>query len=245
MVRVLTAHQPLYMPWLGFFQKVSMSDTFCLWDDVQFTNDSFIHRNNVKTPNGPTMLTVPIHMDDFKSKTIKDMTIDRNQAWRAKHWNTILTAYESSAPYFECYRDFFEDVYKRDWEKIIDLDEHLLKYLFKELKINVDYVKASDLGFEGKRNDRILDMCIKMDSDLLIFGQSGETYADLTKYREAGKLLHFQKYKHPKYPQLHGAFAPNMSVIDLLFCFGEKSRDILERGNPTRRELINKYLSSN
>lgn len=245
MVRVLTAHQPLYLPWLGFFQKVSMSDTFCLWDDVQFTNDSFIHRNNIKTPNGPTMLTVPIHMDDFKSKTIKDMTIDSNQAWRAKHWNTILTAYESSAPYFECYRDFFEDVYKRDWEKIIDLDEHLLKYLFNELKINVDYVKASDLGFEGKKNDRILDMCVKMDSDLLIFGQSGETYADLTKYREAGKQLHFQKYKHPKYPQLHGPFAPNMSVIDLLFCFGEKSRDILERGNPTRRELINKYLSSN
>lgn len=245
MVRVLTAHQPLYLPWLGFFQKVSMSDTFCLWDDVQFTNDSFIHRNSIKSPNGPVLLTVPIHMENFKDKTIRDMDIDNTQAWSSKHWNTISTAYGSSAPYFESYRDFFEDVYKRKWEKIIDLDEYLIKHLFKELKISVDYVKASDIGFEGKKNDRILDMCVKMNSDILIFGQSGETYADLTKYREAGKALHFQKYRHPKYPQLYGPFVPNLSIVDLLFCYGEKAGEILAKNNPTRQELISKYLSKN
>jgi hypothetical protein len=184
-------------------------------------------------------------MESFKDKTIRDMTIDNTQAWSSKHWNTISTAYSSSAPYFESYRDFFEDVYKRKWEKIIDLDEYLIKFLFKELKISVDYVKASDIGFEGKKNDRILDMCVKMNSDILIFGQSGETYADLTMYREAGKALHFQKYRHPKYPQLYGPFVPNLSVIDLLFCYGEKASDILTKNNPTRQELITKYLSKN
>lgn len=238
---MLTAHQPQYLPWLGLFQKISMSDVFCLWDDVQFTQDSFIHRNNIKNPNGPLLLTVPIHTENFMEKTIKDMDIDNGHAWKRNHWNSISFSYAANAPYFESYKDFFEDTYKKDWEKIVDLDEHILRYMLKELKIEVEFLKSSGLQFEGKKNDRILDMCLKLNADVLVFGQTGETYADEAMFAEKGVKLYFQKYKHPKYPQLYGNFTPNLSAIDLLFCFGEKSRDILTKNNPTREDIVKKF----
>jgi hypothetical protein len=241
MVSVLTAHQPLYIPWLGFFQKVSMSDVFCLWDDVQFTPDGYIHRNRIKGPNGPILLTVPVHMKNYYEKTINNIHIDNSQKWKKAHWNSILVSYAKKAPYFKSYSDFFEDVYRREWDVISDLDEHLLKYLFKELRINVDFIKASDLHFEGKKSDRILDMCNQLNADLYIFGEGGEKYADKAMFQEKGMKICFQRYRHPEYPQLYGNFVPNLSVLDLLFCYGEKSADILKADNPGKEHLIKKY----
>lgn len=242
MVSVLTAHQPLYMPWLGFFQKVSMSDVFCLWDDVQFTPDGYIHRNRIKGPNGPMLLTVPVHMKNYYETTINNIHIDNSQKWKKAHWNSIIVSYAKKAPYFKSYSDFFEDVYRRDWDVISDLDEHLLKYLFKELRINVEFIKASDLHFEGKKSDRILDMCNQLKADMYIFGEGGEKYADKAMFQEKGMKIYFQKYRHPEYPQLYGNFVPNLSVLDLLFCYGEKSADILKADNPGKEHLIKKYF---
>lgn len=238
MVTVLTAHQPLYLPWLGFFHKVTMSDKFCLWEDVQFDPKDFINRNRIKNPNGWAWMTVPILAKGYREKTIMDMYIDNSQNWRHDHWNSILVSYGKKAPYFESYRDFFEKTYKKNWDKLVDLDEHFLKYLLKELGISVEFLKASEQKFEGKKSDRVLDMCVKLGADVYIFGELGKDYADVKDFEKKGVKVYFQKYNHPVYPQLYGEFVSHLSIIDLLFCFGEKSYDILMRDNPTKEDLI-------
>lgn len=222
-----------------------MSDEFCLWDDVQFSPNYYTHRNLIKNPNGPILLTVPIHTRDHREKTIKDMQIDNSHNWQRIHWNSLKIAYEKKAPYFECYSDFFEQVYQKKWEYIVDLDEYLLKYLLNELGISVTFLKASEQQFEGEKSERVLDMCIKLGANLYIFGEMGEEYADKASFQEKGVKLYFQKYKHPVYPQLYGDFVTHLSVLDLLFCFGEKSYEILTRGNPTKEDLIKKFALLN
>jgi hypothetical protein len=238
MTTILTAHQPLYLPWLGFFHKVAMSDIFVFMDDVQFINDDYIHRNKIKMPTGWIWLTVPILSKEHLNKKIKDMQIDNDKNWNKKHWKSISSNY-AKAPYFESYKDFFENIYEKKWDNLADLDECLLKYLLKELKISVKLIKASEQNFEGKKSDRILDMCMKLGADAYIFGELGKNYADVEDFENKGVKVYFQKYVHPVYSQLHGDFVSHLSIIDLLFCYGEKSYDILMRENPTRDDLIN------
>lgn len=238
MATILTAHQPLYLPWLGFFHKVAMSDIFCLWEDVQFSPNDFIHRNRIKNPNGPMWITVPILTKGHREKTIKDMYIDNNQKWRRVHWNSILVSYSKTAPYFNSYNDFFEKIYKTKWDKIVDLDEYLLKYLLKELGISVKFIKASEQNFEGEKSDRVLDMCVKLGVDMYIFGEMGKGYADVKEFKKKGINVYFQNYKHPVYPQPYGDFISHLSIVDLLFCYGEKSYDIIMKNNPTKDDLI-------
>jgi hypothetical protein len=38
--------------------------------------------------------------------------------------------------------------------------------------------------------------------------------------QDAGVDVEFMSYRYPEYPQLHGAFVPNVSVVDLLFAVG-------------------------
>jgi hypothetical protein len=43
--------------------------------------------------------------------------------------------------------------------------------------------------------------------------------------------VRFHDYRHPAYRQLHGAFAPDLSIIDLLLNEGPGSLDVLRSGN--------------
>lgn len=236
---ILTAHQPLYLPWLGFFQKVSMSDKFCLWDDVQFDPNDYQQRNYFKNPNGPCMITVPIKSKENRNK-IKDVRIENQHKWKRIHLNTILVSY-SKSPYFESYFDFFKKTYSNNWDSLVDLDSHIMEYLFKELGMAVDIIKASALRFEGEKTARIINMCNQLDADIYIFGTLGKNYADLELFEKAGIKPYFQEYKHPTYPQLYGDFVPNLSVLDLLFNCGEKSYDILTGENPSRDDIANMF----
>jgi hypothetical protein len=110
-MKVLTAHQPAYLPWLGYFHKASLSHDFVVLDDVQFEKNSFINRNKIKTANGDAWLTIPVEMKGHTGRAVKEMKIEEGSDWRKKHWNSIYLSYKK-APYFSEYADFFEHYYK-------------------------------------------------------------------------------------------------------------------------------------
>ena len=58
----VSIHQPNYLPWLGYFDKIKNSDCFVIFDDVQFPRgkNHFGHRNYIKTNAGKKWLTVSV-----------------------------------------------------------------------------------------------------------------------------------------------------------------------------------------
>lgn len=236
---ILTAHQAAYLPWLGLFHKIAISDTYVYLDNVQFEKNSFSNRNKIKMSDGSAWLTVPVLLKDHLNSTIEETEIDNSKDWREKHFKSICLNYKK-APYFNRYSDFFEDVYKRNWRNLCDLNEHILKWFLKELGIKVDYYKASELNFKEHKSDLILEMCKKLKSDLYVFGALGKDYVKEDNFEKENIKIYFQDYKHPVYQQCWGKFLPNMGIIDLLFNCGDKSLNILMEGNITKGELIKK-----
>ena len=51
--------QSNYIPWKGYFDIISASDTFIFLDDVQYTRRDWRNRNYVKTSQGLRWLTIP------------------------------------------------------------------------------------------------------------------------------------------------------------------------------------------
>ena len=49
---ILTAHQPVYLPWLGLFHKIALADLFISFDQVQYQPKDWNNRNKIKTPQG-------------------------------------------------------------------------------------------------------------------------------------------------------------------------------------------------
>ena len=128
---ILTAHQPVYLPWLGFFHKIILSDKYVFLNNVQYSKNDWINRNKIKTCNGEIYLTVPV----YKSKKICDIEIDNSVNWRKKHWNSIQQAY-SKSKFFKNYSSFFEDLYQKEWIKLHELNEYIINWVLHELEID-------------------------------------------------------------------------------------------------------------
>lgn len=237
---ILTAHQPVYLPWLGLFHKIALADAFCYFDDVQYQIKDFNGRNKVKTSNGCVWLTVPVKSKGYRDKKINEIEVDNSQNWSEKHWKTIFLNYKK-APYFNNYAVFFEETYKREWKYLSELNEYMLKWFLEQLDIRVKYSKASEMDFKGYKSELVLDMCKKLKADLYIFGALGKDYADEEKFKKENVKIYFQDYKHPVYSQLHGKFEPFMSIIDLLFNCGPESKNVLMEGNITKEELTKEF----
>ena len=224
---ILTAHQPSYLPWLGLFSKINLSDRFVYLDTVQYSKWDWSSRNKIRTPEGWLWLTVPVLSGGKHGQKFTEVKIDNTQKWNKKHLKAIKMSY-SRAPYFDLYYNFFEEVFEQEWIYLSKLNEFVLLNLIKIFGINTKFVKASEsLKLEGEKSELVLDMCIKMNADEFIFGGEGKNYAEVEDFESSGIKPIFQEYEHPVYSQIHGEFIPNMSVIDLLFNCGPKSLDVL------------------
>ena len=222
----LTAHQPVYLPWLGLFHKIASADTFVSYNRVQYLPKDWNNRNRIKTSSGPIWLTVPVLRSGYREVPLNELEINNGLPWARKHWRSLSLNYKK-APYFEEYARFFEETYSREWVGLAELNEHMLKWFIETLGLKVDFHLASDHDFRGQKSDLVLDMCRQMGAARFIFGTQGRDYADEGDFHQNGIQIAFQNYKHPEYPQLHGDFVPFLSVIDLLFNCGADSLAIL------------------
>ncbi|MDP7244874.1 MAG: WbqC family protein, partial [Flavobacteriales bacterium] len=58
-IRILCDHQTGYLPWLGLFHRISLSDIYVSLDTVKYNPRSYDSRNKIKTPDGFKWLNVP------------------------------------------------------------------------------------------------------------------------------------------------------------------------------------------
>jgi hypothetical protein len=210
---ILSAHQPAYLPWLGYFDKIIRSDIFIYLDTVQFEKNSFTNRNRVKTLQGPLWLTVPVKAKGHLDKTMMDIEIDNSQPWRRKHLNSIFMNYKKAPRFEECYEKL-ETLYQDRHQLLAELCWEQLQFWVKELGIRTPIVRASILPVQAKKSDLVLELCRHYEADHYLSGILGKEYLVVDDFGRCGITVTFQQYKHPDYPQLWGAFLSHLSILD-------------------------------
>ena len=215
---ILTAHQPTYLPWLGTFHKILLSDVFCFFDIAQYQKKEWDNRNKIYSHHGELMLSVPTKSKNHFNTKIGEIKIKNETNWAKKHYKSIFLNYKNH-PFFENHKSFLEEMYlNKRWEKLVDLNVFFYKYILKILDKNIKIEMASDLNLQGQKSDVVLDMCIKLKATKYIFGGEGENYADKESFKNANIGLIFQDYKHPVYSQKGNKqnFISHLSVLDLI-----------------------------
>lgn len=238
---VVTIHQPEHLPWLGFFDKVRQADAFVMLDHVQYRKRYFQNRNRIPTVQGPIWLTVPVQVKGKYDQAINQVQIDNHGhlRWRQKCWVSIEHNYKK-APYFSNHAEFFKDLYRREWDSLVGLNESIIRYLLAKLNINVAIYKSSSLDVTADKGDLMLEICRQLGATTYLSGISGREYLEREKFAKNNIQVKFQEFHHPIYKQLHEPFQPCMSVIDLLFNYGPTSLDVIRGvGVETMDEVFN------
>lgn len=223
---IVSVHQPQYLPWLGFFDKIDKSDCFVFLDNVQYKKREFQNRNKIRTKNDWIWLTVPVESKGKYTQKIKEVSLDNNSDWQKNHLKNIKIHY-SHAKYFKDYIGFFEKLYAQKWLNLIDLNVHIIRFILLDLKINKDIYFESELNISGEKTERIINICKKLNADTYLSGAGGKDYLDSQAFKKESIKLVYQDFKHPEYEQCYKPFIPFMSVIDLLLNQGKNSLSLL------------------
>lgn len=228
---MIVIHQPEYLPYIGFFERLAIADVFVVLDDVGYQKNGFINRNKIKTERGAKWITTPV-IGRSPNLKINEVLIDNSQNWQSSQWGNIVSAY-SKSPYFKEYSDFFQKTFEKKWEKISDLDIYLIENICKFLNFNCKIIKSSDLKVLGKGTERLINICKELKSDNYLSGPGTDKGHKVEKeeFEKAGIKVVVKDFTNPQYSQMfkEQGFLPYMSIIDLLFNEGQNSKEIIKR----------------
>jgi hypothetical protein len=185
-------------------------------------------RNRFKNSQGTLWMTVPVWKKGLGLQRIEDVRICYDFQWTRKHLESLKVAY-ANAPYFADHLPFVEELFSSTFERLIDLNLKIVKYVLNQLQIRTELVLLSELGVEAKGDLLPIEICRKMGSLHFAVQHSAGKYLNVDLFHEAGILLEYFRAPSPVYPQLWGEFIHDLSAFDLIFNCGPKARDILIR----------------
>ena len=224
---IVAIHQPNYLPYLGFFDKMKKSDIVVIYVDAQFEKGDFQHRNRIRIYHGWKWLTVPVEKKPIPINEIiikNEVATWKGVRWSDNHFKDIRDNYKDT-PYYITYEKEIKRIYETKYDKLVDLNMELINFLKKAFDIEAEIVFSSDLGFTSKGTERLVEIVEVLGGDVYLSGPAGRNYIDLSLFEKKGIKVEFQEFKHPVYKQRYEEFIPNMSAIDTLFNTGGLSNE--------------------
>ena len=225
---VVGIHQPNYFPWLGFFYKVSKSQSFIFLDGVAYPKSGnsmscVCNRVTIMSPNQKSIyLSCPVERKS--GVQIIDTVIMKNDHHQKNLKNLEKTYIKHR--FFEETFNFIDDLYKRIEERkmcslsIFNID--FIKSLSRTLGLGTIFYTQSQLGIIGQSTHLLVELVLSVGGTDYLAGQGGsKKYLDLDIIKRSGLAVNFIHYPNFRYPQ-HGTsqFIPGLSIIDALMNVG-------------------------
>jgi len=225
---MLTAHQPNYLPYPGFFQKIAAADAFLLVDTTQFVKRGpfgWIHRNRIRGANGPQWLSLPVLNKGKYEQSIAEAKLNHRVDWRRKHFKAIQLSYQKT-PHWERFGPGLEEIYQREWSHVAKLNTTIIQWFLKTLELDDRaFHTASSLSASGKSSDYIVAFCQELGADEFLSGIHGRDYLQMDQFEKARIEVHFQNYTPPTYdvdPKWETPGESNYSMLDALMWSGDE-----------------------
>ncbi|MEF9977298.1 MAG: WbqC family protein [Thermomonas sp.] len=224
---IVVISQPMFFPWVGLLEQMHAADTYVRYPDVQFSKTSFVNRVQIKTSRGVEWLTVP-RRELHRGQRINEVAIDNRQDWRSKHLDALRRAY-AEAPYVGDMLDLARAVYAHGHETIDTLatatEQALCRYFAIGTKSR--FLQSETLGIGGSGSRRLLDIVLAIGGSTYLTGHGASRYLDHQLFEDAGIRVEYMDYAMTPYPQLHGAFTPYVSALDLVANLGSAGIDYI------------------
>lgn len=192
-----------YFPPIEYFYHILKSENIVIDNLETYKKQTYRNRCNIYSEKGLMPLSIPVTKPKGNGTKTDEILITNIDKWKSNHWKTIETAYMNS-PFFEYYQEEIRIEFVKQYDKLTDFNDSLLKVILKILEINkqINYSKSF----------------IKPDT-------FPNDYRFVISPKKSNNLI-FDEYIQV-FGERHG-FIENMSILDLLFNLGPEARYYLE-----------------
>ncbi len=226
---IVSIHQPHFLPWMGYFNKVLRSDVFVWLHSVQYRKNYYQNRTKIKNINGqPLWLTLPVHAPF--GVTIDHVTI-ADPRWKERIQKTVEQCYRKTAHFDACWpriaqalelsTDSLNDVNFRTFQAVLEL-------------LGGGGPKVESIGdLPASSQDptlRLVEVCTALGATHYIAGKGGANYLRVEEFEKAGITVLWQAFDPGAvvYPQYGEGFLPGLSMLDCLCNAGaDRTRELV------------------
>ena len=189
-----------------FYSRYIHHSTVYIEQFENFTKQTYRNRCVISGGNDVISLVIPVVKGRGPKVLMRDLQISYNTEWQRNHWQTIVSAYNSS-PYFEYYQD-----------EIYPFFQQKTKYL---------------LDFNMKIHETICEF-LDVENKVILTEDFEKVPINTLNLRDAispkNKTLTDPNFQAIPYTQVFTekfGFLPNLSILDLLFNEGPNSYTLL------------------
>lgn len=188
-----------YLPPIAYVATLLQHPKTLIETKETFPKQTYRNRTEIMTARGVRTLSVPVLRNNH-SRT-EEVGIDYKERWNIIHLRTLTAAY-SASPYYLYYKDGLEALLMKRYDKLVDLNEAILKWILLLLKTNCLLQKTDDYQKEYALDYR-------------------NTFSPKVPYPTDHFTPYYQVF-NDRIP-----FVPNLSILDLLMNLGPEAKDYL------------------
>jgi len=228
-MKIVGIHQPNFIPWLGFFNKVYNCDTFILLDDVQFSKGSYTNRCKIlNTENKESWITLPINYS-FGDK-INQIKLS-NSNWKAILIQQIEHFFSNKPEFEKNWPEIKKEILSMDEYNLSKINLRLIVFMLKKMDIKTKIIFSSDFNLKLKSTELLIKLIKKVsDESIYLSGSGAKKYQDENLFQKSKIKIIYQNYISPEYHQINQKnFYPGLSILDAIFNVGwEKTKNLVK-----------------
>lgn len=235
--------QPTYLPWPGYFALLISSDIFVFLDDVQFDRRSWQSRNLIYSENGDLTLSIPVLTKGKRSQRILDVELYDFPKHRDQHLRTLKRVYAKS-PFFSDFIEVIEDGMQiQDPYLLTNLNTKIILNIVDYLRLKTRFVNSSSMPSQGQKSVKLIQLIERLKAQTYLTPNGSKEYilADSHLWRSSINIQ-VQEFTQEPYFHFRDRYAPNRSIVDLLFNLSrEEAINYMEKCNNFYRLEIREH----
>lgn len=224
-MKKISIHQPNYIPWLGYFYKIFLSDVFVFLDDAQYSNEGMHNWHYIKTPQGSLRLKIPVQQK--LGNKISEVRTKDELRWKQKHLKAIEINYKKARFFEQIFQDL-SCVIEKPYPSLSSLNSAFILFVCDKFGFKTQFVDASTLNISTSREEKVIDIVKALNGTFYYSGLGAKEYQVEQNFKNKGIDLQYIEYNAFKYHQLWNGFVSNVSVIDYLMNHGYDWNFVLE-----------------
>ena len=243
-MKICSAHQPAFLPWLGLIHKVMTSDVFIIMDVAKFRKRAFMHRNKIEINEKVNYLGLRLDSDsDYKTCDLLNLNSNSIEDLKEMHGKVEHTYAKSK--FKNQALDFFEEtVVNTSNYKFNEICLNQLKYICKKLSIETKIILESEFlskeKIEGMNvSERLLSHALNTGSQVYITGVNSINYLDTDVFKK-NRIFHLvQKFNYEIFYNLQKCKDP-LSIIHQIAHIGfDNISNLMLEKQINKKEILN------
>lgn len=185
---------------IAYFRALCAHDEVIIETKEHFIKQTGRNRCDILGANGIISLSIPIKRESGAKTTVDQIGLSNDENWRARHWRTIMSAYQSS-PFFDYYGMEVHEIIFADHQTLMELNQVIFERVVHWLDLPVQF-RYSDAFIPPQENDY----------RAYLLDKNHATSPEPAPYIQV-------------FPE-NNSYAQSLSILDPVMCLGPMARNL-------------------